>query len=223
MSAKPAPRIALIHATALAMDPVKGAIERHWPEVEAVNLLDDSLAVDRAKNAELTDAMSGRILALARYARDLRAEGVLFTCSAFGGAIEAAADAAAAPVLKPNEAMFAEAIAFVGPVVLLYTFAPAGEGMMREFRDLAAASGSQAEIQPVFVEGAIEALRGGDAETHNTLVARAAARHGDVAAIMLAHFSTSRARQAALAATDAPVLTAPDAAVTALRRRIQGG
>src|SRR5438128_2543171 len=40
------PRIALIHATALAIEPINSAFERHWPQAQRMNLLDDSLSVD---------------------------------------------------------------------------------------------------------------------------------------------------------------------------------
>ena len=104
-------RIALIHAVRVAMQPVEDAFQRHWPEVERVNLLDDALSVDRDRAGALTVELSGRISALANYAVSLGASGILYTCSAFGEAIEDVQRRLRVPVLKPNQAMFAEAIA----------------------------------------------------------------------------------------------------------------
>jgi hypothetical protein len=211
------PRIGLIHATPLAIEPVRAALAAHWPEAAAVNILDDSLSADRATATGLDDRLTDRILSLARYARSIDCEGILFTCSAFGNAIERAASELDVPVLKPNEAMFEAAIRHGGRIAMLYTFAPAAAGMEAEFHDQVNATGTRVEFVAIPVVGAIDALRGGDFETHNRLVAGAAEGLTDCSAIMLAHFSTSVALDAVRAKTTTPVLTSPEAAVHKLR------
>ena len=211
MSARP--RIALIHATPVAIEPVVAAFAQGWPEAELANLLDDSLSTDRAKQKGLAPEMFPRFERLARYAVDNGARGVLFTCSAFGPAIEAAAKAVSVPVLKPNEAMFDAALERGRRIGMVATFGPAMQSMETEFTD-----SSGRELQAILADGAMDALRAGDAETHNRLVAEAAARLRGVDAIMLAHFSTARALNAVKARVSVPVLTAPDAAVARLRK-----
>jgi hypothetical protein len=213
------PRIALIHAVAAAIPPVHAAFATKWPEAQLANIFDDSLPLDLSAAGLLTPELSGRIVTLARYMADAGAVGILFTCSAFGPAIEAAGrELAPIPVLKPNDAMFSEALAAGEQIGMLATFGPAVAGMEEEFRD--AAGRSTARLETVLVEGAIEALRAGDAATHDRLVAAAAPRLAHCDAIMLAHFSTSRALGAVQGAgTGKPILTAPDAAVAMLRGR----
>ena len=46
-----------------------------WPEARRVNVFDDSLSVDRERDGELTEAMTRRIAALARYSIDAGAAG----------------------------------------------------------------------------------------------------------------------------------------------------
>jgi len=207
------PRIALIHATPVAIEPVVAAFAQGWPEAELANLLDDSLSTDRAQQKDLAPEMFPRFERLARYAVDNGARGVLFTCSAFGPAIEAAAKALSVPVLKPNEAMFDAALERGRRIGMVATFGPAMQSMEAEFID-----SSGRELQAILADGAMDALRAGDAETHNRLVAEAAARLRGVDAIMLAHFSTARALNAVKARVSVPVLTAPDAAVARLRK-----
>ncbi len=218
------PRIALIHAVPVAMQPVQDAFRRLWPEADCTNLLDDALGRDRERDVELTEAMHARIGALADYAAGTGASGILFTCSAFGPAIGRAAARLSLPVYKPNEAMFEAALAAGDRIGMLATFAPAVAGMEEEFREMARAFGRPAAtIRTVCVPEAMAALRTGDADTHNRLLTEAAPALADCDAVTLAHFSTSRAEAVVSAALGRPVLTSPAAAVLKMRRAVEGG
>lgn len=214
----PGPRVALIHAVTPAIAPVHAAFRAFWPEAEAIDLLDASLSPDRARDGALTAAMTARIGALADYGLLAGAEGILFTCSAFGAAIEAAAARLPVPVLKPNEAMFEAAMGEGTRLGMLATFGPSVAGMEAEFAEERARAGADATLETVLVPDALDALKAGDAATHDRLVAEYAPRLAHCDAILLAHFSTSRAAPAVRAAVDRPVLTSPDAAVAKLRR-----
>ena len=203
-------RIALIHAVRVAMQPVEDAFRRHWPQAERVSLLDDSLSVDRDRAGALTPQLSRRIAALAQYALDGGAAGILYTCSAFGEAIEAVQRSSKVPVLKPNEAMFAEALARGKKLGLLATFPSSIPSMEKELPI----------AKSVCVPEALAALQAGDGAKHDALLAAAAPQLGDCDAIMLAQFSTARARDAVAAVVRCPVLSSPDSAVLAMKKRL---
>lgn len=209
-------RISLIHATRLAIGPIETAFAEAWPEAEILSLLDEGLSVDRAKEAALTSDLAARIVSLARYAEGTGPAGILYTCSAFGEAIEEAARTSPLPVLKPNEAMFEEAFGQGIRVAMIYTFPAAAEGMAEEFRVEAARRESDASLTAVFAEGAREALAAGDADTHNRLIAEAVAQT-DADVFLLAHFSMAPAAPACRAMSVRPVLTAPEAAVRKMK------
>jgi Asp/Glu/hydantoin racemase len=211
------PRIALIHAVTVAMAPVHDAFRELWPAAECIDILDTSLSRDRERQGRLTERMIDRFRLLAKYAEDNGAVGILFTCSAFGEAIEIAAAEAHIPVLKPNEAMFEAALAAGKRLGMLATFEPSVAGMETEFRDIAGAAASGATLDSYCVAGAMAALQSGDGATHDRLLAEAAPRFADRDAVLLAHFSTSRAAAAVEAAIGCPVLAAPGAAVTKLK------
>lgn len=212
------PRIALIHATPVAVDPVVAAFKRDWPEAAVYNLLEDSLAPDLEQAGKLDEAMDERFFRLAKYSADCGADGILFTCSAFGTSIQATAQAMAPlPVLKPNEAMFEEALMLGERIGMIATFAPSVPSMEQEFVDMATAQKSSATLSTICVPDAMAALRAGDAATHNRLVAGAVTELGDVDAILLAHFSTAQAFDVVSERTALPVLTSPASAVRALK------
>lgn len=214
------PRIVLLHATPVAIEPVKSAFAELWPEPELVNLLDDSLSPDRAKTEGLTPEMIERFVSLGRYAHSTGADAILVTCSAFGPAIEQMAAELPIPVLKPNEAMFHAAVAQGSNIAMVATFRPAVVTMEAEFDDYTSQTGSGARLTTLVVEPAMAALRAGDAETHNRLIAEQAENLSGFDTVMLAHFSTSRAQAALASRLDAPVLSAPAAAVLRLRALI---
>lgn len=215
-------RIVLLHATPVAMAPIQTAFAERWPEAEIINLLDDGLSIDRAREADLSERMIDRFVEFGRYGHRMGADGILITCSAFGPAIDRLIDTLPIPVLKPNEAMFQAAIAQGGKIGMLATFAPAVSTMTEEFDEFVARSASPASLQTVLVDDAMRLLRQGDADTHNRLVAARAPELAGMDAVMLAHFSTSRAAAAVRQAVTIPVLTAPDAAVDRMRAMIEG-
>ena len=210
-------RIALIHALAHSVEPINAAFSRDWPEALRMNLLDDSLSADLARSGQgLGAAMHERFQRLAQYAVDTGAEGILFTCSAFGPCIDAVARRhAAMPVLKPNEAMIAEAITGSGTLGLISTFAPTLASMPPEFP-------AGIVLETALAEGALDALNRGDGATHDALIAAQAVvlKARGCRRIALAQFSMARARAACEAATGLPVLTTVDSAVRALRMRL---
>jgi Asp/Glu/hydantoin racemase len=212
------PRIALIHALRDSVAPALDAMARGWPEAKATNLLDDSLSADLARDGRLTPAMTDRFVTLARYAVAAGADGILFTCSAFGPAIEAARAAVAVPVLKPNESAFAAALAAGPRIGMLVTFTGSLAALQAELH--AMAGGSRLDVHARLVPGALASLQTGDGSGHDAAIAADAAELPACDAIVLGQFSMARAQSAVAARVACPVLTTPDAAIADLRRRL---
>ncbi len=210
-------RVALIHALAHSVAPINEELQRAWPEAVRMNLLDDSLSADLARSGKgLDEAMHQRFENLSAYAEGTGAQAILFTCSAFGPCIEAAAARRPhMPVLKPNEAMVADAVALGGRVGLIASFGPTLESMPREFPQ-------GTNLVTRLASGALEALNDGDVQTHDSNVVEAARWLADQGCdvIALAQFSMARAQMAVHRAVDLPVLTTPGSAVRMLRLRL---
>lgn len=213
----PATRIFLIHATALAIAPITDAFKSHWPGAQLANLLDDSLSRELVVTGELTEGLTQRFLSLARYAEGAGADAILFTCSAFGAAIDACKHAVSIPVLKPNEAMIGRALGSASRIALLATFEPAIASMLEEFKAASTAAGTPSQITTHLVPGAFQALQDEDIEGHDRRIANAAKTIEGCDVICLAQFSMASAAGRVQSESGLPVLTTPDSAVIRLR------
>lgn len=210
-------RITLIHALRHSPPPIEAAFAALWPGQTLMNLMDDSLAADLAREGKLTPAMTERFRTLGRYAAGTGSEAILFTCSAFGPCIEAVAtDHAGMPVLKPNEAMIEEIIASGAKRVgLLATFPGTLTSMPPEFP-------KGIEVVPCLAEGALAALDAGDVAGHDRLAVEASRRLADCDAIALGQFSLAHVAPMVEQATGKPVFSTPGSAVRKLRRMLGG-
>ena len=209
-------RIALIHALKHSIVPIEASFAKLWPQPRLMNLLDDSLSADLARDGRLTDAMTERFQAIGRYVASTGADAILFTCSAFGPCIEAVARTLEQmPVLKPNQAMIELAVQQGRKIGLLSTFPPTLASMPREFP-------ASVALVPKLAEGAMAALDRGNRAEHDRLVVAAAKDLRGCDVIALAQYSMAPAAAQVAEETGRPVLTTPDSAVNKLKQLLGG-
>src|SRR4051812_37803938 len=209
-------RIALIHALKHSILPVEAAFAKLWPEARLMNLLDDSLSADLARDGRLSEAMTERFLQLGAYAARTGADAILFTCSAFGPCIEAVARAhAPMPVLKPNEAMIEQAAAHGGKIGLLSTFPPTLASMPREVA-------SSIELVPQLAAGALGGFDPGDRVEQDRLVSEASKDLRDCDLIALVQYRVAPTAALVADAAGRLILTTPDSSVLKLRAMLRG-
>ena len=210
------------------MDPVANAFEMLWPEAQRMNLLDDSLSADLARAGSLNQAMVDRMLCLAQYVKTCGADAILFTCSAFGPAIDEVKRNIGMPTLKPNEAMFSDALDMCeqlgGPrcIGLLTTFAPSEAPMREELLAAIQQRNLKVKIEGACATGGMAALNAGDAATHDRLILDSARSLASCDVLMLGQFSMARAQKLVADALQKPVLTSPASAVRQLKTALSG-
>jgi Asp/Glu/hydantoin racemase len=188
--------------------------------------MDTSLSADLAADGgTLGTRMVDRFKTLGRYAAAAgpggrASDAILFTCSAFGPAIEAVRDELEIPVHKPNEAAFERALAAGSRIAVLVTFAPSLPALTAELAAMAQARGTTVSIEGAIAAGGMEALRAGKPEQHDALLVDAARGLPPVDAIVIGQFSAARAAPAIAAVRAEPVLTTPGSAVTKLKQTL---
>ncbi|MBT3765421.1 MAG: arylsulfatase [Rhodospirillales bacterium] len=212
--------IAIIHAVRAAVSPIEKTFERLWPDADLVNVLDETLSRDMAKAGELTPELMARIDRLGKFGRDGGADAILYSCSAFGEAIEATREGIDLPVLKPNEAMLEEALNIGKRILLAATFKPSIAPVLNELKEMAEKMGKKVDARSCFASGAFDALNQGNLDRHDTLIAEAVEDSEPCDVVLLAQFSMARALPAVSKVVSCKVLSSPDSAVAQLKQRL---
>jgi aspartate/glutamate racemase len=216
-------KVVLIHATELAVKPVNTAFQQLWPQARCMNVLDDGLTSDLIRAGSLNDSMVARMVSLAKYSQSAGAHGILYTCSAFGAAIDEAKKTVDLPILKPNEAMFDEALDIcetlggLRRIGLLTTFKPASVTMRDELEVAIRARNLPVQIESACDQKAMDALSIGDVGTHDQLVVDLARTLVECDVLLLGQFSMARSQKLVAEATQKTVLSSPDSAVRRLK------
>ena len=220
----PRQKIYLVHAGHVSMPAAHASFAALWPEAPIQDLMEGSLAHDVSQDGGLTPAMFHRFALLGDYCVAAGATAILFTCSAFGEAIERVKRQHAIPILTPNEALFEEVLARQDRVALLSTFEPTIAALRQELAQMEHAAGRKAAIDYIVIPRALDALFAGDKATHDQLVLEkvdTVAQQG-YGAIVFGQFTMSLVAPAARERAKLPILTTPDCAVRKLRRILEG-
>ena len=214
-------KIYLIHAVDVSIKPSKTSFSKLWPDARIINVLEESLASDLNDDGGMTDSMKARFKTIGQYCADAGATAILFSCSAFGSAIEQVKTEHTFPILTPNEALFEEVLELGGKIALLTTFEPSVAALRSELAEMSKTKGKSVEVDSVMVPGALDALRAGNEQEHNRLIAQVAAevasQNKGYSAIVFGQFSMSPAAAEAQKLISIPVLTTPDCAVRKLK------
>jgi Asp/Glu/hydantoin racemase len=178
-------RIFLVHPYFPTMAPIDEAFKSGWPQAQTVNLLDESLYADVPQDGTLSPPLYERVATLLHHCVKSGADGIVFTGTTFGPAIEAVRPHVKVPLLRAEEAM-AELAVGMGKDVLLVCSAKRAMPVIRGSLDAAAErQGATPRIDELWVSGAKDALAAGGMEAHDQLIANEveAAAHAGVIVI----------------------------------------
>lgn len=215
------PNIVLFSVHKDAMEAAVRAFASDWPEARISNLLDDGLFTWVRESGGVVPEMYDVFRTLTRYIVSRKADGILFTCSAFREVIDTCIAEFDLPILKPNDAMIEQALAAGSRIAVMATVGPTIPSISAEILEMAAARGQKVELVPYVVDGAFDALAGGDAAKHDTLVSAKAREIKGCDVIVLAQFTLSRAVPAVAAVSSIPIFNSPGAAVAKLRGMLE--
>jgi Asp/Glu/hydantoin racemase len=213
-------RVFLVHPTPLAMAPIDEAFKTLWPQAQTINVLDESLYTDIPQDGTLAPAIYDRVASLLRHCELSGADGILFSGSTFGPAVDRARIGMRVPVLRAEEAMMEQAVT-LGERLLLVCTAKRAMPVVRSTLDAAVKrAGAKRTITELWVKGARDAITSGDVVTHDKLIAEQVMAAGDFDVIILGQISMVPARTPLPPDITRRIVTGPEATVARMRTLI---
>ncbi len=217
-------RVALVHATELAVEPINRAFAELFPEAQLSNILDDSLLADLGANGgEVNPELLGRLANLVRYGESAGADAVLLTCSSFGPAAAAFQDLVDVPFFRADDALIDAALEEGSRIGVVATVPSAVTTAEQALKAAAAAAGRQIRIASVLCAESFAALKEGDQERADRLVADAAAAlASECDVVILAQYSMTGAVAKLPPTVSGRVLSSPHQGVMRLKSLLEG-
>lgn len=199
-------RVGAVHALAHSAEPTAAAFASAWPQAQIAHLSDGSLYLDRSQGTADEAEITRRIDRLIQHSAACGAQGVIFTGSFFGDSVRAVRGHVDVPVLTSFEGIIEKALTLECPICVLSTAADSTGLLADEIQQTAAERGISVQTRQQLVDGAMDALNAGDAETHNRLVLEAIRGVEPGHAVAMAQFTMERVIQEAQALREQPVI-----------------
>ncbi|MSU58352.1 MAG: Asp/Glu racemase [Pedosphaera sp.] len=169
-------KLALIHTVSWYEKSVNAPFVRPWlarnPDVEVVNLMDDSLLAESIAHHGATPAVIKRIQFYVMAAEAMGADAVMCSCTTVGEGTRLTRQYASIPVFNIDEPMAREAVKLGRRFGIIATVPTSPAATKRQLEIAAQAAGIAIKTQIVVNEKALQHLLKGEIEKHNELVHR---------------------------------------------------
>jgi Asp/Glu/Hydantoin racemase len=211
--------VGLIHATPLAIPPVRDAFARFWPEARLTNLLDEALLTVLEADGSIGPRATDHMLRVVGLVRDSGVGVIQLTCSTYSPLVPTLRQVAPVPVLAIDDVLV-EAAVERGRRIGLISTQPLTARALQTAADRA---GRTVEIESIVYREAFEALARGDGAEHDRRLSEKIRAYADRDVIVLGQASMARVLSTLPPDLAARTLTSPTLAVETARRAIDGG
>jgi aspartate/glutamate racemase len=169
MSGKP--RVGVVHTFLYSVEDIKGMFRKYLPEVEMINIIDDSLLEEALANKGVTPRIVNRMSDYYSNLEELGCVCCLNQCSSVGEVADICAKLISVPIVKIDAPMAKEAIEQGEKIAVIATAISTVEPSSRLVENTAKSLGKEVKVTRCFVEGAYEfLLKTGDKQKHNEMV-----------------------------------------------------
>ena len=186
-------RVALIHTGFALVDVLKNLFSEILPDVEIINILDDSLLREVLKEGKVTKPVIERMISYFKAAEYYKVNAILNVCSSVGEVADIARMIINTPIVKIDETMAQDAVKKATNIGVAATFQTTLDPTCRLLEKKAAETGKKIVLTRTLCTGAFEELMSGNAKKHDEIVLNKIKElAGNVEIIVLAQGSMAR-------------------------------
>jgi Asp/Glu/hydantoin racemase len=212
-------RVGVVHTFLYSVEDIKAQFKKQLPEVEMINIIDDSLLEEALTNKGITPNIIARMCDYYQNLQNLGCACCLNQCSSVGEASDIAGKLINIPIVKIDAPMAKKAAELGKRIAIIATAISTVEPSSRLVESKAREMGKEVVVDRCFVEGAYEfLLKTGDKQKHNEMVInkiKEAAQNHDV--LVLAQGSMYHLMPL-LQDVKVPVLTSLETGVAQIRK-----
>ncbi len=212
-------KVMCVHTAMALVGPMTELFKEILPEVKLNHIADDSLIQEVIANNQVTPNVRRRLLSYYLTAADAGADVVFNTCSSVGDIADYGNLYAPIPLFRIDGPMADKAVNSAQRIGVISTLSTTLDPTCRLLLNAAKRAGKEVTLVEGLAQGAFQAGQSGDGETHDRLIAEAAAKIADqVDLFVLAQGSMARMEQRLSELTGKPVLSSPVLGVQGLRK-----
>lgn len=211
-------RVGVVHTFLYSVEDLKGMFRKYLPEVEMINIIDDSLLEEALAHGGVTPRIVSRLCDYYTNMEELGCRCVLNQCSSVGEAADVASSLINIPIVKIDGPMAKRAAETGSRIAVIATAISTVEPSCRLVEYYARLANKNVTVDRCYVDGAYDfLLKTGDKQKHNEMVCdkvRDMARNHDI--IVLAQGSMYHLMPL-LTDVKVPVLTSLETGVEQIR------
>lgn len=214
-------KVAVIQTSMVSTQDLKLLFQELLPDVNIVNIIDDSLLDEVKTNGHVTPGIIKRICHYAQHAQEIGCDMILNQCSSVGEAVDVAQQTIQIPYIKIDQAMADEAVRLGSRIAVIATVASTMGPSCRLIERSAQSQGKHVTVVPCLVDGALDILmKEGDTAKHNQLVLEEILRAEQACDVIVLAQGSMTVLLDLLTQVRKPVLTSPRMGVEYLRKQL---
>ena len=213
-------KLVILNTNIMTLDMLNGICARIIPDVEVINIVDESL-LREAKEKGVTPNILSKMSMYLQCAERSGADIILNQCSSVGEAVDILKQFVKVPYIKIDKPMAEKAVEIGGNIAVIGTVASTLSPSCALIEETAKEKGKKVNVKPCLLDGVIDLLSTEEGKIkHDQLIIEEVyrqAEENDV--VVLAQASMHRIMEK-LGETKVPVLTSPEIAITAVKEML---